>query len=169
MSVAVLMLAVQAFADSPAPLPDFKQVTENKQYVFVMIAPGEWVRPDPGIRRVYKQSGLYRNDGSTTPLWVVDWYAFDVIPSSDGHHLIRLEPRGASMNELAVSFHRDGIEIKKYLIRDLIRDESRLAHTASRIVWMSEVKYDDERGILFLKTRDDQTYRFPVQTGQMQP
>jgi hypothetical protein len=30
---------------------------------------------------------LYRNDGSTTPLWTVDWYAHSVLLPSDGIHL----------------------------------------------------------------------------------
>ncbi|MFQ5932993.1 MAG: hypothetical protein ACE5MM_11350, partial [Nitrospiraceae bacterium] len=32
----------------------------------------------------YPASGLYHNDGSTTQLWTVDWYAHNVDVSSDG-------------------------------------------------------------------------------------
>jgi hypothetical protein len=170
MSVAVLVLAVQAFADSPAPPRDFKKVTGN--YVFVMLAPdepGQWTNHDPEIRKAYKQSGLYRNDGSTTPLWVVDWYAFEVFPSSDGEHLVRMGPWAASTGAPAVSFYRNGKEVKTYRIKDLVRDESRLIRSVSFLHWRGEVKYDDKKGVLFLKTIDGQAYRFSVETGQIQP
>ena len=61
---------------------DYKYVTKGEQYIFVMLAPPqdaknpvEEGREDPGIRKIYHESGLYRNDGSTTPLWTVDWYS----------------------------------------------------------------------------------------------
>jgi hypothetical protein len=82
---------------------DYKEVSLNGQYVFVMLGilptPADdpaWryeeprVRKDAEIRRVYPQSGLYRNDGSAAPLWTVDWYAFKVFVASDGVHLVRL-------------------------------------------------------------------------------
>ena len=168
-SVAVLFLYAQAFADSPAPPRDFKKVTENKEYVFVMLAPDGWAKRDPDIRKVYKQSGLYKNDGSSTPLWTVDWYTFEVFPSSDGEHLIRMGPWASSTHQLALSFHKNGKEIKNYRIKDLVHDESKLSRTVSHFFWRSELKYDDKHTVLFLKTRDDQVYRFSAKTGEILP
>lgn len=172
MSVVVFVLAVQAFADTIAPPRDFKQLTENKNYVFVMLAPDApdgWAHHDPAIRKAYKQSGLYMNDGTISPLWSIDWYAFEVFPSSDGEHLVRMWPWAVSTDDPVVSFYRNGKEVKTYRIKDLVRDESQLRRSVSFLHWRSEVQYDDKKGVLLLKTIDDQTYRFSVQTGQIQP
>jgi hypothetical protein len=167
--VAVFILCAHAFADTPARPHDFKRVTENKEYVFVMLAPLGRSNDGSEIRRVYKQSGLYKNDGSTTPRWTVDWYAFEVFPSSDGEHLIRMGPWAGSTDQLALSFHRNGKEIKNYRIKDLVHDNSKLKHTVSHFFWKSELKYDDKEAVLFLKTIDNQAYRFSAKTGEILP
>ncbi len=164
-----LALAVPAIADTPAPPRDYTKITENEKYVFVMLAPPErWSQKDPDIRKVYKQSGLYKNDGSTTPLWVVHWYAFGVYPSSDGKHLVRMGPWASSTGQLALSFHENGKEIKQYFIRDLVRDEKKLRYTVSHFFWNSEMRYDDKEGTVLIKTTDGQTYLFSVKTGEIQ-
>ena len=63
----------------------------------------------------------------------------------------------------------NGKEIKSYRIADLVRDEKKLDYTVSHFFWRSELRYDDEKGLLFLKTKDGQTYRFSVKTGEIQP
>lgn len=168
-TMAFFVLPVLTFADSPAPPRDYKKVTENNEYVFVMLAPDEGAKhQDSATRGIYKQSGLYRNDGSTTPLWAVYWYAFEVYPSSDGKHLVRMGPWASSTEQLALSFYRDGKEIRSYRIRDLVRDETKLSRTVSHFFWRSELRYDDKRGLVFLKTRDNQTYWFSVKTGEIE-
>ena len=120
--VAVFFSYAQTFADTPARPHDFTRVTENKEYVFVMLAPDGRARHVSEIRSIYKQSGLYKNDGSSTPLWTEDWYAFEVYPSSDGEHLIRMGPWAGSTHQLGLSFHKNGTEIKNYRIKDLVHD-----------------------------------------------
>ena len=169
-ALTLFIAAVPAFADTPAPPRDYTVETENGKYVFVMLAPPEkWSSKSPGIRDLYKQSGLYRNDGSQDPLWVVYWYSFTVYPSSDGKHLVRMGPWASSTDQLAVAFYENGKEIKQYLIKDLIRDEKKLSYTVSHFFWRSELRYDDKNGLLFLKTKDGQSYRFSVNTGQIEP
>jgi len=162
-------LAVPAIADTPAPPRDYTKITENEKYVFVMLAPPErWSQKDPDIRKVYKQSGLYKNDGSATPLWVVYWYSFEVYPSSDGKHVVRMGPWASSTEQLAVAFYENGKEIKQYLIKDLVHNELKLAYTVSHFFWRSDLRFDDKKGVLFLKTKDDQTYLFSIKTGEIQ-
>ena len=165
--VAMFFLCAQTLADTPARARDFTKVTENKEYVFVMLARDGRTEHVPKIRNVYKHSGLYKNDGSSIPLWTVDWYAFEVFPSSDGKHLIRMGPWAGSTLQLALSFHKNGKEIKSYRIKDLVRDESKLKHTVSHFFWRSELRYDDKQGVLFLKTIDNQVYRFSAKTGEI--
>jgi len=168
--VMLLALNVPAYSDTPAPARDYTKVTENGEYVFVMLAPPEgWSEKNPGIRKTYMQSGLYKNDGSTAPLWVVYWYAFGVYPSSDGRHLVRMGPWASSTDQLALSFHENGKEIKQYLIRDLVRDEKKLRYTVSHFFWNSELRFNDKEGTIFLKTTDGRTYLFSVKTGEILP
>lgn len=157
-------------ADSERPPQDYVKETENGRYVFVMLAPERWSRYSTGeIRKTYKQSGLYRNDGSTTPLWTVDWFSYGVYPSSDGRHVVRMGPWAYDVNQLAVAFYKDGRELRAYSIKDLVRDESKLRHTVSHFFWQSSLRYDDKRGMLFLTTVDDRSYRFSVKTGEIEP
>lgn len=50
---------------------------------------------------------------------------------------------------------------------DLVIDESRLAHTPGHFFRHSSLRYDDKRGLLFLKTKDDRSYRFSIKTGEI--
>src|SRR5262245_23170642 len=98
-----LAAASPALADSPARPRSYKEVAPGGKYVFGMIAPGtveddvrRWNEETAAdlreIRRVYTQSGMYRNDGSAEPIWTVDWYAHGVDLTPDGVHLIRPGP-----------------------------------------------------------------------------
>jgi len=84
-------------ADTVARPFSFAAVSAQKNYVFVMIAPvaeesdGSGLRDEERsksrkLRAEHWTSGLYANDGSTTPLWLVDWYAYSVLVPSDGIH-----------------------------------------------------------------------------------
>lgn len=71
---------------------------EGGKYIFVILRPARHrqyaydyeVYPDATsfkstsmdglLFKKYPTSGLYRNDGSTNPLWTVDWFSFDVRP-----------------------------------------------------------------------------------------
>jgi hypothetical protein len=164
-----LALPGPVVADRPAAPRDYTKETENGQYLFVMLAPQQWAKYQDGrIRKTYKQSGLYKNDGSAAPLWSVYWYSFEVYPSSDGRHVVRMGPWASDVEEPAVSFYRDGNELKTYRIKDLVRDESKLEYTVSHFSWRSSLRYDDKSGLLFLKTKDDRSYRFSVKTGEIE-
>ncbi len=127
-----------AAADSEMPPRDYMTETENGQYIFVMLAPEQWERyGKKEIRKTYPRSGLYKNDGSTTPLWTVDWYSHHVFPSSDGRHLVEMGPWASETYQLAVAFHKDGKRIKAYAIKDLVLDTSKLKHTVSHFFWRS--------------------------------
>ncbi len=169
--IAVMVLAVPltAVADSVMPPRDYVKETENGKYVFVMLAPEQWERyGKTDIRKTYSQSGLYRNDGSATPLWTVHWYSYQVYPSSDGRHLVEMGPWASDTDELAVAFHRDGKRIKAYAIKDLVSDTAKLKHTVSHFFWRSALRYDDKQGLLFLITTDGRGYCFSITTGEIQ-
>src|SRR5437867_12622521 len=86
--VVALPLAKSASADSTRTPTDWSMITKNGKYIFVMLMETDsgTSASNPGLKvplRKYPHSGLYKNDGSLTPLWTVDWYAFDLAVSSD--------------------------------------------------------------------------------------
>src|SRR5919201_540577 len=89
--VALLCLsgAMPLLGDHEAVPRRYVIVTKNRKFLFVML-------PPPYLRREfepdkYPASGLYPNDGSTRPIWTVEWYSWgrDVDISGDGVHLVR--------------------------------------------------------------------------------
>jgi hypothetical protein len=179
-----------AFADSEAPPSSYKKVTPGEKYVFVML-PRETVEQEirrwneenqsriREIRRTYKQSGLYRNDGSADPLWTVDWFAYGVDVASDGIHLVRrgrwaLAPEdhnaplgGAALDQEAVSFFANGRLLRTYKIGELVTNPARLHRSWSHFVWQEEGLFDDQRLEYRLATLDGNRFVIDVRTGEI--
>ena len=152
---ALLIANSTAYADSPHAPFDYKVETTNSRYVFVMLAGytrghgaiKNGPNPEPSgenLRATYPASGMYRNDGSIVPLWTVDWYSFNVVPCSDGRHLVEFGPWPTSYTELALAFHALGRELKRYRIDELVQDTAILPHTVSHFSWLSGYYYDGE-------------------------
>src|SRR6188508_1354212 len=80
---AVLCLTASARADKIGPPMSYKRVSADKKFVFVMLAPGAEAFDG------YKRSGMYKNDGSTEPLWTVDWYRRSAAITANGAFVIR--------------------------------------------------------------------------------
>ncbi len=160
-----------AFADSISPPRDYTKVTVDGRYIFVMLVgnnsqvPLEWSKVEE-IRSKYSQSGLYKNDGSTTPLWTVDWYG-SVDLSSDGHHLIRWGPWPLMGHyaETALTFCEDGREINSYRIDQLVTLPILLPNTTSHFDWLRSADLDEVSGLLTVQTQLWDSYVFDVRTG----
>ncbi len=152
------------------------------EYVFVMIAPkpveedSKYMPPDRAeeikrIRGLYAESGLYRNDGSRTPLWTVDWYAYKVYPASDGIHLVRLgvSRLGSPLdcNDSAVEFYARGKLLRSYRIRELV-DVPRLLMSNSHFPrWSAEDQFEDASLRYSLRTVQGERFVFDAATGDM--
>lgn len=173
--VALLSFAMPAsvLADTPAPAHDYTRVTRDGQYIFVMLAREGYsprgVLIDEELRKKYAQSGLYENDGSTTPLWTVDWYASDVEVSSDGQHLVRYGPWPVKgdYTELALAFYKNGKELSSYSVGQLVMNPSRLPHTVSHYWWLSYPMFDEEAGRFSVETKNGEKHKFDVATGRI--
>lgn len=179
--IALLSLSSTVWADRARAPYDYVKDVAGGKYVFVMLAKQSDSLLDPGapddvgvidpnkeIRKLYKQSGLYGAD-HTSPLWTVSWYAFTVFPATDGDHLVRIGPWASSTEQLALSFYSKGVEIKRYLIKDLVKDPSRLRNTVSHFFWIAENHYDDKTQQFHLKTMDRKEYKFSILTGEILP
>ena len=139
----ISLSASTAFGDKPVPPHSYTIVSADRRYLFVMLAPtldnDKSFRPQEKstealkIRKRYAKSGLYLNDGSTVPLWTVDWYATAVVLPSDGVHLIRKGPWASTSSDEALTFFASGKELKAYKVKDLISLTSLLPHSVSHL------------------------------------
>jgi hypothetical protein len=181
---AVAATGSPALADSPAPPRSYKEVAPGGKYVFVMIAPRtveEETRPwneetAAGIRevrRTYTRSGMYLNDGSTEPLWTVDWYAHGVHLTPDGVHLIRPGPwaglradKTPDLDWEAVSFFANGRLVRTYRIGELIGNAARLERSVSHFRWQKEGQVSGEFEYT-ITTLDGNRFVFDVRAGEI--
>jgi hypothetical protein len=177
-TLAALMHGRPAPADSPARPRPYKVVSPGGKYVLVMLSPPSfdqgaayWIEPVAkeirDIRRTYRQSGLYRNDGSRVPLWTVDWYADGVYVAPDGIHLVRFGPWPVSLDEEAVSFFANGRLLHSYQIDELVDDPRQLPHSVSHFQWCKDSHFDDQRLEYTAWTHDGNRVVFDVRTGEI--
>ena len=119
-----------ALADQEGIFPSFTAETADKKYIFVMLnseTPSGWGNDK------FSQSGMYLNDGSSTPLWTVDWLNRVFLPA-DGEHVVR---RGkwagysATYEEEVFSFFYKKNLLKTYQTKDLVDFPWLLPHTSS--------------------------------------
>jgi hypothetical protein len=158
-------------ADSLALPTTYTQVTKNGQFLFVMLGA---FYPEK-LRDKYPGSGLYKNDGSTTPLWRVDWFAYAVYVSSDGKHMARhgdWPSLGDQGRTRAVTFYRDGTEIKTYRVNELVPDPGAMPRSVSHYQWHRPWVFDGERNRLTITTLEakgspGRTYVFDLSTGEI--
>ena len=176
----MILVSLQAIiavvdADSPRGEYDYVQEVEGGRFVFVMLSipndPSAYGQAgstqDERIRSQYPQSGLYRNDGSTEPIWTVDWFAFRVYISSDGECLVRRGPWPgfSDYDELALAFYRNGQEIRSYRVNELVAFPGTLPHSVSHYTWAEDISFDDQRRLLFAQTLNRERYTFDITTG----
>lgn len=167
-----------AWADRARAPYDYVTEVGNGKYLFVMLATQSHgldagapddvgvIETDSSLRKRYKESGMYL-PGRKAPLWTVSWYSFEVYPASDGDHLVRLGPWASSVDQLALAFYSKGSEIKRYLIRDLIRDPAKVHPTVSHFFWMESHHFDDAGQVFHLKTVEGKSYSFSITNGEL--
>lgn len=170
-----------ARADSPIPPHDYTEITGGGKYIFVMLTRDKpssasnqsgTRNQDETIRKTYTESGLYLNDGSTTPLWTIDWYALEVEVSSDGHSLVRWGPWPSINNygELALAFYTDGKQIQYYQVDNLVALPQTLPESVSHYQWRNYGKpatFDDQQHQLSVETLNGERYVFDVRSGDI--
>lgn len=183
MKFALMLVVVFVFvpsvviADSTVPPRSYTTTSPNGQYVFVMIAPlspeedaanyeGAYAARIREIRRMYTVSGLYRNDGSTTPLWTVGWYALNVEVASDGKHVVRVGPSAAvSTNDEAVAFFANDRLLHSYRITDLVVLPWLMPRSVSHFRWRADAHFDDTSMTYTIQTNHREHIVFDVRTG----
>jgi hypothetical protein len=113
--------------------------------------------------------------GGNKPLYSFKWYANEALVSNDGHYLVRfgrwaMDSKGHT--DLAIAFYKDGVELKSYLVKDLVRDVSSVDESVSHYIWQAtETKMPlgfsaDEKRFTVVTT-DKLAYEFDVATGEI--
>jgi hypothetical protein len=193
-ALTVLSTSSPALAFIPLSPHSRKIVTPGGKYVFVMLAPVSIEKDGKElmevysaeiqkIRNLYKQSGMYRNDGSTEPLWTVDWFAHYVETTSDGASLIRYgcgpwsalifstysnrQITKTALDQEALSFFANGQLLKTYQICELIDDMEKLRPVGPFISWIREAELHEERSEYTVTTLDGNRFVFDVRTGEI--
>jgi hypothetical protein len=119
------------------------------------------------VRSTYPRSGMYRNDGSITPLWTVDWYAKRVDVASDGVHLVRHGPWASRTTDEALTVFANGAALRGYRVNELVDLPFLLPHSVSHFDWVDTEGFDDANMRYRVKTLDGNSFVFDVKSGQI--
>lgn len=173
---ALVLLWGPVRADSFVLPHSYTVVPPGEQYVFVMLAlvapedDGAGMPAGPAaqiqhIRRTYTISGLYRNDGSTTPLWSVDWYTYHVDVASDGIHLVRPGSGSRSADDVAVTFLAYGQPLRSLRIADIVDVPWLMPRHNGQMMWQADWQFDDQAMTHTIRTSHGEQVVFDVATG----
>lgn len=191
----ILLASTNVFADTEIVIQPYTLETADKKYIFVMLR--NVGRQNSSLRQSdkYPQSGLYLNDGSSNPLWTVDWPGFVILPA-DGIHLVRRGswPRQKDGYDVeALSFFANGKLLKRYSVRDLVDFPWLLPRSVSHYIWQQKlpanssfdkvtfrlldgsdfregdqgVIIDNNAGTLKLATLNGEEYVFDLKSGEI--
>lgn len=172
----ILLIPVAVFGDTLALPRTYSVNSADNKFIFVMIAPIEIERDgisygEDGmqearrIRVKYSKSGMYAANGSTEPLWTVEWYAHSVISASDGVHLIRKGPWASKMSDEAFTVFAGGTEIRSFKISELITTTKDLPRSVSHFIWEKSMSLNDENKTVSVVTLKGEKFIFDYQTG----
>jgi hypothetical protein len=165
-----IVVSMPASADRPAMQREYTISSSNGKYEFTM-----YPSNDLGGSQTAPRGEAFEvsDDGTREQLWqVVDWYAFETFLANDGRGLVRMGPWASSPphEELALAFYRDGAELRRYVVGDLIDDEDTLEHSVSHYRWLArDARYPRilADGRFELRTIEDRVVAFDVTTGAM--
>lgn len=131
----VLLIVWLSFVGTPtianAALPSLESwthVSSDGQFILVMVSPQSFAEEvefsDDNvevkrIRGTYEQSGLYRNDGSTSPIWTIPFMdvTHEVFLGPQGKYLMLAHDGGSDWSGHLghyVTFYSDGEELASY-------------------------------------------------------
>lgn len=173
----IMLMPLPAFADTEAMPRSYAAPSANNRFLFVMIAPIEIEsdgiyegdgnkKESQRVRAKYPSSGMYLNDGSTNPLWTVDWYAHSVLVASDGNHIIRRGRWATALTDEAFTIFKQNKVVRSYQIGDLVDTELLLPHTAHHFQWEEAMALDDYNHTLFVSTISKERYIFDLYTDK---
>ena len=167
----ILVFAVMStgsmLADSPAPEREYAITSPNGKFTFTMY-PVSY-----GSGKETQPRGVASRIGSDETLWsVTGWYASETFIADDGHHLVRIGPWASRPmeEELAVAFYRNGQEIRRYVVAELIDDSDSVQRTVSHYNWQKRNENYPrltKDGLFELITVENAIFAFDIANGLM--
>lgn len=164
----LLGIAATADADSEAmPRPVVYSSPGGAYYLRLIPSPDFDESKHEGT--VYRVSAggdelLYKTHG---------WYSFAVLVSADGRHLVRTGPwpryNWPPEDTPALVFYTDGVEMRRYVVADLVGDLSNLQFSVSHYSWGGHLKWTNEgwESTVQVETVEDRTIVFDIKTGEI--
>lgn len=131
------------------PSPDF-DASKNEGFVYRVSAAGDEL--------------LYTTHG---------WYSFTVLLSADGRHLVRTGPwpryNWPPEETPALVFYTDGVEMRRYVVADLVQDLTNLEFSVSHYSWGGHLQWTNEgwESTVQVETVEDRTIVFDIASGQI--
>jgi hypothetical protein len=119
------------------------------------------------LRAKYPRSGLYRNDGSSTPLWTVDWYSDSIALSSDGIHLCSLAGDVQDLSSEALVFYENGEEIRRHTVGDLVRSMKDLSWSFGSYSWKKGFAFNADNNTLAVTLLNKDRFSFDIRSGDI--
>ncbi len=211
-SLILCLVTSAASAKMYVPIPySYRVFSADKRFVYVMIAPCP-PESDAGhadsearmhaaatsadevrsLRKKYKQSGMYRNDGSDDPLWTVDWYddvlKTKVFIAADGDHVIRTARYANGIGDEVVAFFDRGKRVRGHALsaffdrpemfnerrEKAVQDRKRKnpggsgsTYYVPPSAWASDQRLDDESMRFELTTVEGARYTFDATGGEI--
>ncbi len=152
------------FADSLAPNREYSTTSSSGHYAIKMIPKSDYGDDGHGVVTHYSSDKI---------LWKTNWYARLVVLCNDGVHLVRFGPWAsdqANLNDLAIAFYKRKRLLRKYFVKQLIRDRSKLEFTTSHYFWQANKApvaqgFSKDNKTFTLVTMDGNAYTFDVSKG----
>ncbi len=179
-----ILLFLIAHADTESGVVSYSVAAKGDQFTFVML--GEDSQSSQSVRDTYPSSGMYKNDGSRSPIWKVNWVAYAV--PIDETYVVRLGRWQAKGNydEEALSFFKNGALLKTYAVKDFVYFPSLLPHTVSHYEWIKPARsvnlkllsggsspfeagffVDETKQIAKFETYEGATYEIDYRSGEI--
>jgi hypothetical protein len=162
-------------ADRPAPQREYTIRSLNGKYEFTMNPGGSAgdTQPFGTAFNVTLDDEAGSLQSEQAALWRVEgWYSPQTFISNDGHSLVRMGPWASKplSEELAIAFYSDGREVRRYVVADLIEDESTVRRSVSHYTWLAadaDFPRIVDDGQFQLRTIEGQLVTFDLLTGEI--
>ncbi len=120
------------------------------------------------IRAKYTQCGVYRNDGSTIPLWTLRYrLCQQPLLLDDGQHLVLADTDWFQSRTHVATFYANGRLLARHQLDDLVTVYQVSGHFLLNYPQCRSLKLDPAKLELTLRTTQGETIVFDVTTGRV--
>ncbi|MSU76501.1 MAG: hypothetical protein EXS16_00240 [Gemmataceae bacterium] len=160
----VLLLPLVAWAEM-APLRSHKKVMGRGKYLLVMLY-SKANGPDAAneLNDLYPQSGLYPNDNSRKPIWMLPMgFEGEVFLSRNGEYLANIVYPAECTGD-GVQFYHKGQRIRSYKITELAH-KSAIKEACPSCIWHGLTTFDEAAETIAVEVNDGRTWTFDLRSG----